>query len=96
MKEAVQYNSVFVYGDDGISVVFPACKGCVTCGKSDKQAKLMAEDALRIWCNIVLDNGSILPPELSLIALNKWIKEHKKYWGKNKWAIKTIKTTVGV
>lgn len=91
MKQPVQYNCVFVYASDGITAVFPACKGCITCGNSDKQARLMAEDALRIWCTIALDNGNLLPPDLSLLELNKWIKEHKKTWGKSKWAIKTIK-----
>ena len=94
MKRQIKYNCIFVYGEDGISVTFPACRGCVTCGKSDKQTKLMAEEALRFWCSIVLDNGNLLPPDLSLLELNKWVNEHKKFWGKNKWTIKTIRTAV--
>lgn len=91
MKRVVKYNAVFVYNSEGISVVFPACKGCITYGKSDSQAKLMAADALRIWCSVVLDNGILLPPELSLLELNNWIKENKKNWGKSKWTVKLIK-----
>ena len=35
MKKYVMYTSIWVYDNEGISVLFPALPGCCTCGRAE-------------------------------------------------------------
>ena len=92
----VSYKTVFVYGNDGITVLVPSCPGCVTCGNSDSQAKDMARDAIKNWCEAHLfDNRDVpetnIPKDFTMLQLNDWIRKNKVKWGKSKWTVKLIK-----
>ena len=96
MIRKVEYNSIFIYDKDGISVVFPALDGCLTCGRSEADAKLMAKDALKVWCDYRINDlhKTLLPKDLTVIELNNWVKKHKDILGKHKWKVKTIETII--
>ena len=89
----LSYKCIFIYDKDGISVVVPALEGCITCGNSDADAKLMAQDAIKVWCECKINDLHEVPPEdMGLLDLNKWVKEHKLFLGKKKWRVKNIET----
>ena len=98
----VSYTAVFVYNKDGISVIIPACPGCITCGQSDSQAKDMARDALKSWLEAtIFDNRDVpvhnLPIDFTPIKLQHWVKEHKPTWPKySRWSVKTITVNLEV
>jgi len=92
-KYNVSYKSVFLYNNDGITVLFPGLPGCYTYGTSDSKAKQMAIDALKVYCEELLRTGP-LPTKMSDLEISKWIEDHKKEWGKAKYSIKTIISNV--
>ena len=91
MKKYVMYTSIWVYDNEGISVLFPALPGCCTCGRAEVDTKLMAKDALKIWCETKINElHEELPKDLELVELSKWVAERRPEWGKRKWKARII------
>lgn len=91
----VKYKSFWVYDTDGISIFFPALSGCCTCGNSDADSKLMAQDALKCWIDCrINDFREALPEDLTTLELHKWIKNYQLSFGKKKWKVKTVSVEV--
>ncbi len=55
------------------AIEFPDCNGCVTCGSTRDEARMMAAEALALWLESRLENGHVPP--------------RPKYANKNGWAI---------
>lgn len=102
MSKTVSYKAIFVYDSTGISVFFPALPGCCTCGRSDIEAKLMAQDAIKSWCEATIkDLKRPLPEDFTMIDISNWIKAHEKNWkmyskSYKRWTMKTIKVNLEV
>lgn len=45
----VSYCAVFQFDSDGINIVFPDLKGCLSCAYSEKRLIQTAEEALSLW-----------------------------------------------
>jgi antitoxin HicB len=50
--------------EGGFTVVVPALPGCVTEGDSMEEAREMASDAIRAYCESLLADGEALPPDV--------------------------------
>lgn len=50
--------------EGGFTVVVPALPGCVTQGETLEQAREMAGDAIRAYCESLLADGESLPPDV--------------------------------
>ena len=48
LKEFYFYIAIFTFENDGIHVTFPDLAGCVTFGKDEREAYLMAQEALKL------------------------------------------------
>jgi predicted RNase H-like HicB family nuclease len=55
------YPAVFSYDADGIAVYFPDLPGCVTCGKDQNEAIVMAQDVLAGHLSCLEDDGDPIP-----------------------------------
>ncbi len=51
--------------EGGYTVAVPALPGCVTEGDTLDEARRMAEDAIRTYCESLLKDGAALPPDVS-------------------------------
>lgn len=51
--------------EGGYTVAVPALPGCVTEGDTLAEARRMAEDAIRTYCESLLKDGAPLPPDVS-------------------------------
>jgi len=49
--------------DGGYSVSVPALKGCHTEGNTLPEALLMAEDAIRLYLEVLEEDGKPIPPD---------------------------------
>jgi len=49
--------------DGGYSVSVPALKGCHTQGDTLVEALLMAEDAIRLYLEVLQEDGKPIPPD---------------------------------
>ncbi len=50
--------------DGGFTVLVPALPGCVTEGDTIEEARRMAADAIRAYCESLLQDGEPLPPDV--------------------------------
>lgn len=65
-KKILEYTAVFEMEKDGrYSVSFPALPGCVTFGNDLDHAQEMAQDALELWLEHLLDSKEPIPVEKS-------------------------------
>ncbi len=70
------YRATFVPYEEGYSVAFPDFPGCVTQGKDVQQAALMAEEALSLHVESMVDDGDAIPaPSLLGSPLPDWMAE---------------------
>jgi antitoxin HicB len=51
--------------EGGYTVAVPALPGCVTEGDTLDEARRMAEDAIRAYCESLLKDGEPLPPDVT-------------------------------
>lgn len=51
--------------EGGYTVTVPALPGCVTEGDTLDDARRMAEDAIRLYCESLLADGLPLPPDIA-------------------------------
>lgn len=65
------YPAVFhLNEDDGsYTITFPDLPGCISEGKSLKNAMYMAQDALRVWMGFMLEEKEPIPPASPLNAV---------------------------
>ncbi|MBI2550808.1 type II toxin-antitoxin system HicB family antitoxin [Candidatus Uhrbacteria bacterium] len=49
--------------EGGYDVIVPALPGCVTQGRTLDEAKAMAEDAIRLYCESLRDDGEPIPQD---------------------------------
>ncbi len=61
MSDKYIYPAIFTYDDDGISVEFPDLPGCLTCGDTEDDAFLMAQDALQGYLAIMEEDEDAIP-----------------------------------
>ena len=64
-----RYIAVFTYEQDGIHVVFPDLPGCVTFGKDEEEAVLMAREALALHLYGMEQDGDEIPQASPLRVL---------------------------
>ena len=48
MKDVYAYPAILSFDDDGISIEYPDLPGCLSCADDIKEAKLFANEALRL------------------------------------------------
>jgi len=66
----VRYTVVLLPSADGsYTVEVPALPGCVTEGKTLTQALLMAEDAIRGYLSVLIEDGDPIPREGPAISV---------------------------
>lgn len=53
------------------AIEFPDCNGCVTCGSTRDEARMMAAEALALWLESRLENGHV-PPRPKYATKNGW------------------------
>ena len=51
--------------EGGYTVHVPALPGCVTEGDTMDEARRMATDAIRAYCESLVEDGEALPPDVS-------------------------------
>ena len=51
--------------DGGYTVHVPSLPGCITEGDTMEEARRMAQDALRAYCESLLADGEPLPPNVA-------------------------------
>ncbi len=51
--------------EGGYAATVPALPGCVTEGDTLEEARRMAEDAIRLYCESLLCDGKSLPPDVA-------------------------------
>lgn len=51
--------------EGGYTVTVPALPGCITEGDTLDEARRMAEDAIRCYCESLLNDGESLPPDVT-------------------------------
>jgi len=56
--------------DGGYSVSVPALKGCHTQGDTLAEALLMAEDAIRLYLDVLQEDGKLIPPDTPNVTVN--------------------------
>ncbi len=56
--------------DGGYSVSVPALKGCHTQGDTLAEALLMAEDAIRLYLEVLEEDGKPIPPDKPNVRVN--------------------------
>ncbi|WP_046214796.1 type II toxin-antitoxin system HicB family antitoxin [Paenibacillus wulumuqiensis] len=56
-----EYLAIFTYEKEGISVEFPDLPGAYTCGKTDEEAMLMAQECLAGFLSEMLADGDKIP-----------------------------------
>lgn len=64
-----RYIAVFTYEQDGIHVVFPDLPGCITFGKDEEEAVLMAREALALHLYGMEQDGDEIPQASPLQVL---------------------------
>lgn len=62
MKRHYVYPAIFHSEDKGFSVFFPDLQGCHTQGENIENATLMAQEALGIYLECLLEDGKVAPP----------------------------------
>ena len=55
------YPAIFSYDADGVAVSFPDLPGCLTCGKDQEEAALMAQDVLSGHLSCLEDDEDPIP-----------------------------------
>ena len=70
-KEMVlNYTAVFEpQPEGGYTVVVPALPGCITEGDSMKEARKMASDAIKAYCESLLKDNLPLPKDIFSVCL---------------------------
>ncbi len=68
-KDYYIYPAVFSYGDDGISVRFPDLPGCFTCANNDREALVMAKEAMALHISGLEEGGQELPQPSPIASL---------------------------
>lgn len=69
--EAVTYTVVLLREEDGgYSVSVPALKGCHTQGETVAEALLMAEEAILLYLEVLVEDGQPLPADKPDVRLN--------------------------
>ena len=53
--------------EGGYTVIVPALPGCVTEGETLEEAKQMAADAIKCYCQGLLKDGESLPDDVELL-----------------------------
>ncbi len=56
--------------EGGYSVSVPALKGCHTQGESLGEALLMAEEAIRLYLEVWVEDGKPIPPDKPRVTVN--------------------------
>ena len=56
--------------DGGYSVSVPALKGCHTQGDALAEALLMAEDVIRLYLQVLEEDGKSIPPDTPNVSVN--------------------------
>ncbi|MFQ6132201.1 MAG: type II toxin-antitoxin system HicB family antitoxin [Armatimonadota bacterium] len=56
--------------DGGYSVSVPALKGCHTQGETLSEALLMAEEAIRLYLEVLEEDGKAIPPDKAEVTVN--------------------------
>jgi predicted RNase H-like HicB family nuclease len=100
MKKKLKYPAQFIKDEiSGYTVIFPDLKGCITEGDSLEHSKLMAQEALGVYLDSLLDDNEELPKASELKGDNIFYIEtelglstsytdyHKKSYEKNKESI---------
>ncbi len=59
--------------EGGYTVSVPALPGCVTEGNTLEEARRMAEDVIRGYCESLLADGELLPPDVSDLPVHERI-----------------------
>ena len=61
-KTILSYPAIFDPAvEGGFNVSFPDFPGCVTCGDTFEEAEKMAEDALALWIEVMVEHGEEIP-----------------------------------
>jgi predicted RNase H-like HicB family nuclease len=47
--------------EGGYTVIVPALPGCITCGKTDEEARRMAAEAVRLYLEDMRESGEEIP-----------------------------------
>ena len=64
MKNILQYNLIFKpESEGGFTVIVPSLPGCVTYGKNLKEAKSMAEDAIKGYIVSLRKHNEVVPTD---------------------------------
>jgi len=56
--------------DGGYSVSVPALRGCHTQGQNLAEALFMAEDAIRLYLEVLQEDGKAVPPDKPDVRVN--------------------------
>ena len=56
--------------DGGYSAHVPALKGCHTQGDDIAEALLMAEDAIRTYVAVLMEDGEPIPPDVNTVVFD--------------------------
>lgn len=70
MKRHYVYPAVFHPEETGYSVLFPDLKGCHSQGDTLEEASLMAQEALGVYLECLIDDNKPIPPATSPRLLN--------------------------
>ena len=49
---------------DGYTVIVPALKGCVTYGDSKREAEFMAQDAIKLYLESLIEDNETIPTNI--------------------------------
>lgn len=66
LQEFYFYIAIFTFEDDGIHVTFPDLAGCVTFGKDEREAYLMAQEALKLHLYGMEEDNLEIPAATSI------------------------------
>ncbi len=73
--KTLNYNVVFTpEPEGGFTVTVPALPGCVTYGKTLKEAKAMAKEAIELMIETLEAHGQPVPTDESLVTPMSFIK----------------------
>lgn len=62
IKKNLRFPTIFQHEPEGgFTVTVPALPGCITFGKTIEEAEKMAEEAIRLYLEDMLDSGEPLP-----------------------------------
>lgn len=70
LPEFYFYIAIFTFEDDGIHVTFPDLAGCVTFGKDEREAYIMAQEVLRLHLYGMEEDNLEIPVASSIKILS--------------------------